>query len=392
MADLIKYSVGIDISKDKLDVCYSEMDNSQQVKIKSSHKFLNNSKDFKELELWITKHQKQKLPLAITMEATGVYYERLAIYLYQKNYNISIVLPCKSKKYMQALGLKSKNDKIDAIGLARMGAEQRLDSWKPMGDFFYKLRHLTRHHEQLQESKTLFNNQLHALEHSAFEVKEVLKQQRKLIALVEKQILDTFQAIHTHINSNEDIRERVDNICKIKGVGLLTVSTIIAETNGFTLFKNIRQLVSYSGYDVVENQSGSRSGKTKISKKGNSHIRRILHMSSLGVVRYDQKPFVDLYNRVNDKTAVKMKGYVAVQKKLLIFIYTLWKKNEAYNPQQNKIYVNDEPRPLFLLGSERAKMIDNCIEKEIVPIKTETIQDELPYNELPEALFLLLQK
>lgn len=349
MTDLIKYSVGIDVSKDKLDLCFSEMDISQQVKVKSSHRFLNSFKGFKEIGLWLKQHQKLKLPLAITIEATGVYHERLSFYLYQKKYDIAIVLPSKSKKYMQALGLKSKNDKIDAKGLSRMGAEQRLDLWKPMGDFFYKLRHLTRHYEQLKESKTLFNNQLHALEYSAFEVKEVLKQQRKLIALVDKQILDTFQAIQSQINSNEKVMERVENICKIKGVGLLTVATVIAETNGFALFKNIRQLVSYSGYDVIENQSGNHSGKTKISKKGNSHIRRILHMSSLGVVRFDQKPFADLYNRVNDKTGIKMKGYVAVQKKLLIYIYTLWNKNEAYRPQQNITSGNDEPEHLFLL-------------------------------------------
>lgn len=363
MADLIKYSVGIDVSKDKLDVCFSEMDNSQQVKVKSSHRFLNSIKGFKEIELWLKQHQKQKLPLAITIEATGVYHERLSVYLHQKNYELAIVLPVKSKKYMQALGFKSKNDTIDAKGLARMGAEQRLDLWKPMGDFFYKLRHLTRHYEQLQESKTIFNNQLHALEHSAFEVKEVLKQQHKLLALIDKQIIDTFRTIESHINSNEDVRKRVENICKIKGVGLLTVATVIAETNGFALFKNLRQLVSYSGYDVIENQSGNHSGKTKISKRGNSHIRRILHMSSLGVVRFDQKPFVDLYNRVNDKTGIKMKGYVAVQKKLLVYIYTLWKKNEAYHPLQKITSGNDELKPLFLLGSERAIVIDNLVKK-----------------------------
>jgi transposase len=392
MEELIKYSLGIDVSKDKIDVCFSEMDNSQRVKIKSSHHFLNNNKGFKDLELWITKHKKLALPLIIIIEATGVYYERLAIYLHQKNYSLAVVLPNRSKKYMQALGLKSKNDKIDASGLSRMGAEQSLNVWKPMGAFFYELRQLTRHHEQLQESKTHFNNQLHALEHSAFEVKEVLKQQRKLIALLEKQIHDTFQAIQSHINSNEDIRRRVENICKIKGVGLLTVATVIAETNGFELFENIRQLVSYSGYDVIENQSGNHSGKTKISKKGNSHIRRILHMSSLGVVRFNQAPFVDLYNRVNDKTGIKMKGYVAVQKKLLIYIYTLWKKNEAYNPDQNKTSGNDEPKPLFLSVFENSSNLNDNIKNEIVPIETGTIQDELPFKESPEALFLSRQK
>lgn len=353
MSELIKYAIGIDVSKDKFDACFCEMDISQGIKIKSSHKFSNKISGFKDFVQWLQKHKKQDITLIICMEATGVYYEKLAMYLYQNKYSVVVVLPNKSKKYLQALGLKSKNDKIDAFGLGRMAAEQKLDLWQPMGDFFYTLRQLTRHHEQLQESKTHFNNQLHSLEHSAFEVKAVVRHQKKMIALIEKQIKETFIAIEKHINSNEEISQKVKNICNIKGVGLLTVSTVVAETNGFTLFKNIRQLVSYSGYDVVENQSGTHLGKTKISKKGNSHIRRILHMSSFQVVKYNQRPFVDLFERVFAKTNIKMKGYVAVHKKLLIYIYTLWNNNEPYiQPLGNSS--NEEPKSLFLLGSERA--------------------------------------
>ena len=391
MSELIKYAVGIDVSKDKLDACICEIDISQKVKIKASHRFANKLNGFKELEDWLQKHKKESLPMIICMEATGVYYEKLAMHIHQNNYSVAVILPTKSKKYMQALGLKSKNDKIDAAGLGRMAAEQNLDLWQPMGDYFYKLRQLTRHYEQLQQSRTHFANQLHALEYSAFGVKEVLKHQKKMIALIDKQIKETIIVIEKQIKSNEDIRQRVENICKIKGVGILTVSTIIAETNGFVLFKNIRQLVSYSGYDVIENQSGSRSGKTKISKKGNSHIRRILHMPAFQVVKYNQKPFVDLFERVYAKTNIKMKGYIAVHKKLLIYIYTLWNKNEPYNPPTEVISSNEEPKPLFLLGSEGAIRPLEIPLKKIVPIIIGTTQDELPCKESPEALFLLTQ-
>ena len=164
--------------------------------------------------------------------------------------------------------------------------------------------------------------------------------------------------------SGKSIQNKIFTIVKYL-IAAQTIWRLIG--TDFALFKNLRQLVSYFGYDVIENQSGNHSGKTKISKRGNGHIRRILHMSSLRVVRFDQKPFVDLYNRVNDKTGIKMKGYVAVQKKLLVYIYTLWKKNETYHPLQKITSGNDELKPLFLLGSERAIVINNLI-KEIVPI------------------------
>ena len=96
------------------------------------------------------------------------------------------------------------------------------------------------------------------------------------------------------------------------------------------------QLTSYAGYDVVENQSGSRAGKTRISKRGNSHIRHALHFPSLNVVRYELDVFSNLYERVYEATKIKMKGYVAVQRKLLCTVYALWKKNEAFDPK----YIN----------------------------------------------------
>ena len=134
---MLKYSLGIDVSMKIFHVCLSVMESSQQVKVKASRKFNNNTAGFKEVHDWIEKNYKQKdTPLQVVMEATGVYYEQCAMYLFKKGYTVSIVLPNKSKKYLQSTGLKSKNDKIDAKGLALMGAQQKLDAWQPASEFF----------------------------------------------------------------------------------------------------------------------------------------------------------------------------------------------------------------------------------------------------------------
>ena len=178
------------------------------------------------------------------------------------------------------------------------------------------------------------------------------------------------------------LKERTNKINKIKGVSILTIATLIAETNGFYLFKDHRQLVSYSGYDVIENQSGKTKGKTRISKKGNSHIRRCLHMPAFNVVRYNQGAFKPLYERVFERNNLKMQGYVAVQRKLLVLIYTLWKNNSEFDPDYHKTSGNEELKPFFSLGFEEP-------EKKVAPIKIRATQDELPCNESLEALFSL---
>jgi transposase len=145
--------------------------------------------------------------------------------------------------------------------------------------------------------------------------------------------LEELEAIISKIVKADDVLTRhYKNITAIKGVALLSFAVIAAETGGFTLFDNASSLVSYAGYDVIENQSGKHNGRTRISKKGNSRIRRILHMPALCAVRDDQPQFKKLYDRVFERTKIKMKGYVAVQRKLLEIIYYLWKKNEQYQP------------------------------------------------------------
>lgn len=329
-----KYSIGIDISKNDFHACISGIDSYQRVKVLRSGTFKNKSEGFADFIKWVKNTCKDTaIPLVFLMEATGIYYENCALYLFKSGFNVSVVLPNKAKKYIAALGIKTKNDKADSRALSRMGAEQCLELWQPLGEFFYELRSLTRYYQSIQESITAFKNQLEALEHGMYQNREIIKGLKKIINQMEKQLEEIKGAISNHLYSDPEVAQQVKNICIVKGLGELTVGVILAETNGFTLFKNSSQLISYAGYDVVENQSGKRVGKTKISKKGNSRIRRALHMPALVAVRYNAGGLKTFYERNVDKHGIKMKSYVAVQKKLLVLIYALWKKGEAFDPE-----------------------------------------------------------
>lgn len=334
---MLKYSVGLDISSVDIYGCLSVIDKLQKVTVKTTRKFANTKAGFIILHEWIEKGHKQKdLPLVVNMEATGAYYENCAIFLHNKEYATTVTLPNTAKKYMQSLGLKSKNDKIDAQGLAQMGAQQCLELWKPLSEFYYMLRCYTRHHQSITEQKTSVSNQRHADEHGMYKYELIMSHHAANIAFYNTQLEAIEKAITALIDTDAEVSSKVKNICKINGVGVLTIAVIIAETNGFASFKNIPQLVSYAGYDVVENQSGDHRGKTKISKKGNSRIRRILFFPAFNMVALNHKAFSDIYKRVFEKTRIKMKGYVAVQKKLLVVIFGLWKNNEVYDSEYKK--------------------------------------------------------
>ena len=118
----------------------------------------------------------------------------------------------------------------------------------------------------------------------------------------------------------------------------MTAIVILGETNGFELIRNKKQLVSYAGLDVIDKESGtSVKKKPKISKKGNRHIRKSLFMPSLSAIKYNNES-KDLFIRIVSKNGLKMKGLVAVQRKLLELIFTVCKTDTPYieNYEENK--------------------------------------------------------
>jgi transposase len=263
------------------------------------------------------------------MEATGVYYEGLAFFLYEQSYNLHVVLPNYVKKYAESLGIKSKTDKLDAKTLAQMGLERELRLWQPVTPSLLGLKQLTREREALVRTRTNVANQLHAYRHQGKPKKESIQRSQKFIAFIDKQVKQIEKEITIFINHDEKLRTKIGYLDSIPGVGVLTAAVIVAETNGFAAFESIKQLTSYAGLDVRIQESGKWKGKSKISKRGNSHIRKMLFMPSLSKKKNDlaTKQFFD---RIKEKKGIGMIATIAVERKLLGLMFTLWKKEEMY--------------------------------------------------------------
>lgn len=328
--EVIKQSVGIDISKGCFSccICYSQQDGS--LEYSSILSFKNQKSGFNQLVRWVRKHCKADIPLVYLMEATGVYYESLAYHLSKINQVVHVVLPNTSKHYFLSLNIKTKTDSIDAKILARFGVERSHKSWSPPKPIFLELRNLTRYHLQLQEQKTSLNNIKHSKEVAHEVQKFIIQSNKRLIAQIDKQIQMCKENIEKLIYNNNELSMKVNKIMTVKGLGVMTIATVIAETLGFEHVRNVKQIVSYSGYDVVQRESGcSIKGKTRISKKGNKYIRNALYFPAMIASRFNPD-LKKTYQRIIQKKPSKMIGQVAIQRKLLILIYTLWKNDVEY--------------------------------------------------------------
>jgi len=336
MKKIVQQSVGIDISKDSFTCCICKRDDEMTLIFSEVSEFKNKKTGFNRFVKWVRKQTEKGIPVNYVMEATGVYYEPLAYHLYKIKQIIHVALPSKVKHYFKSLNVKTKTDINDARIIARFGTERKLSKWKPPTPIFLSLRDLTRMYEQLQVQKTAFTNMLHSKNHSNEVNKFVLKSNKSIISSIEKQLKKCELEIRKLVASKDCLAEKVRKLTTIKGVGFMTVVVIVSETLGFEQFYNLKQVASFAGYDVIERQSGtSIKGKSRISKKGNRHIRRALHFPALIAKRYNinlQKTF----NRIQERTPHKMVGYVALQRKLLTLMYILWKNDTEYDENYEK--------------------------------------------------------
>ena len=125
------------------------------------------------------------------------------------------------------------------------------------------------------------------------------------------------------------LNEKIKRVITIPGINFVTAATVIAETDGFSNISNRRQLVSYAGLDVVIRESGTLTWRPHISKRGNAYIRAALYMAAVSSIIHNQTLRI-YFNRLKDNGKPGKTGVIALERKLLILIYTLYKNDTEY--------------------------------------------------------------
>ncbi|MBK9191685.1 MAG: IS110 family transposase [Crocinitomicaceae bacterium] len=333
MKEIIKQCVGIDIAKADFVATFGVCDVDREIRFLKSKKFINNEEGFVEFSNWVNTLSVAEVSLILVLEVTGVYHEKCSHFLVDNGFDICIAFPKRSKDFMRTLKIKKVTDKIASQSLATMGLEKKLDLWKKPEKIYYDLKHLNREKEKIQDQITQLKNQLHAESAGIWPNKSSINRMNSTLKLLQKQRLQVLDEITQVVQKDKNLFDKLTRITTIPGVGLMTATTIIGETNGFNLIKNKRQLVSYVGYDVINQESGSSVlTKARISKRGNRRIRKALHMPALTSIRHNLHD-KDMFLRIVSRTGIKMKAAVAIQRKILALIYTLWKSETVYDPE-----------------------------------------------------------
>ena len=325
-----KIAIGIDIASKNFAVA-AAWDKDNKIHWSETKEFENCSEGFEKFFSWLDELKVKPQDALFVMEATGVYYENLAFFLWNKGLKVFVLQPSTVRNFIKFKGIYTKTDSLDARLLARLIIEQDgLRAWKPGQEIFRRLRSLIRARHRLAQKKAEMKNFIHAQKSGHLQVQEIVEAYEQVIETIDEQMNLLEQQMLEIIQSEPWLYLKFQYLMSINGVGFITAVTLIAETAGFAEFNNAKQVVSYAGLDIVINQSGNYKGKSRISKKGNRYIRHVLYNAAMSFRKYS-KTGAEYYQRLLEKKKIKKMAIVATERKLLTIMFSLWKKDQFFD-------------------------------------------------------------
>ena len=310
-------TLGIDISKKTFDVALLR---NKKIKHK---KFSNNLKGFSLLLEWLKSND--SLNAHSCMEATGVYGEALAEFLFNNNIFISVVNPARVKGFAQGELLRTKTDKADAGLIARFCFAMAPRAWKPQPKEIRLLRDLVR---RLEALNIMRQQEFNRLEAASVVIK---KQLLRHIKFLEKETTAIKNLIKGHIDSHPDLKNKKRLLTSIPGIGDATVHVVLSEFSNIESFKNAKALADFIGVAPKIRQSGtSLRARGMMSKTGRSSLRKAFFMSALVALRYNPA-IMAMGKRLTESGKAKMAIVGAAIRKLVHIIYGVLKNGVPFD-------------------------------------------------------------
>ena len=180
----------------------------------------------------------------------------------------------------------------------------------------------------------MLTNHKEALSHQYAPCPIALKQIDAMIKSVDLRIGRNRAAIEELAGNNPEIKEKLDYIQSIKGLGFMAAITIRRKQTDLPTFQAVANWLHLPGWTWWPKIRGKSTPARHISKVGNTHLRRIVYLCSLSAAVYNPQMRA-LYSRISQRNPSKV-ARVAVMRKLLLLAYTLCKTKQLYDPGKIK--------------------------------------------------------
>lgn len=308
-------NIGVDVAKDAVVVGCDEQGSTV-------HSIPNNRTA---LMAWLASLPSRS---RIGMEATGCYHELLADLAHEHGYTVFVLNPKDTRHYAQAVGLRAKTDRVDALLIARLIAHEytRLHPYHPATCAQRQLGRLLRRRAQLVKLKGALKQSMKGMTGLARDTNMLVERMDALVAKLEQR-MDAL--IATMPGTREDRR----NLETISGVGTV-VSAALIEPLVRVPFRSSDAFVAFAGLDPRSRDSGRKVGKRRLSKRGPAELRRLLFNAAMAASRTDVwKPIYEHYRAHGLPTTAAL---VIIARKIARIAWSIHRHHTRFDPLRLK--------------------------------------------------------
>ena len=261
-------------------------------------------------------------PIRLAVEATNTFHELLVEEAWQANIEVFIIDGYQLNHYREVLRRRAKTDPADAELLARFVAKEgdQLTPFRPRSALQQRVWRLLKRRATLVNTQQQLRQSLVDVTELKSAVDQVIRQVNELIACFERQLL----ALSRKLGWQQDIAR-----CRmLPGIGVLTALALVAIYRR-GVFKSRDAFIAFIGLDVRVRDSGKLRGQRKLTKKGDSEIRRLLYCAAMAAAR--TAAFSLQYRLLRTRGLSATASYVVIARKLARLAFALLRRQAQFD-------------------------------------------------------------
>lgn len=320
-------AIGIDVSKADLHIALDKNNRSKPIiRIKNSEQAIKK---------FIMEHT-DNYSGKIIMESTGDYHILSAVLFSEAGLDVRVINPLVSAKYAHGNIRKTKTDKADARLLAKIALIEpdlppKFNCSRAEINYRKKMRLSDTLSDQITRLQMALKNYGTTLGQMGINLSPAEESLKGTIKLLKKQKQQLLKELGQATEINQDKILDQERLAQIPGVAKHTAAAVInVMSNGPAT--TAKQWIAYMGLDISVRESGQWKGRCKLTKRGNSVLRRWIYSSAWGAVNNDEK-FKDYYDYLKRQGRHHFECLLIVARKLLRIMFNLLKTQTNFNPE-----------------------------------------------------------
>ena len=298
-------------------------------------KFENTEDGFVSFLCWLQDHNLKAESSVVCMEATGVYSEGLAYFLYASGYTVAVEPPLNIQRKFPVNA--SKTDELDCQYIAEYAYryQDKLAVWQPRAEILEQVKTLLTTRQHFSVQLTGHKNALHALKRKKVSSELAQRSHQTMIEQVTKAIRDIDKEIQRLIESDPTFKQTLLLLLSVPGIGLQLAAHLLLLMQE-TL--DPRTLAAFIGICPLKHESGSSVYSAPTSRHyGPPTLRKLLYLAACSV-RTHKKQFQQYFYRKVAEGKHKKLVLNNIQNKLLKIACAVVRSNQPYLP--NYVSVN----------------------------------------------------